>query len=81
MKPPPPLPPVIRPPLKSLFTLQHVSTPQQLQALARDVAIRDTRRQSDRLLPRVSDVEKAVFVADDGTEPPEWWSAFESGYT
>eukprot|EP00903_Cladosiphon_okamuranus_P006522 g6373.t1 len=61
--------------------LQHVSTPQQLQALARDVAVRDTRRQSDRLLPRVSDVETAVFVPGDGNEPPEWWSAFERGYT
>lgn len=60
---------------------QHVNTPQQLRALARDVAIRDARRQSDRKLPRVSDVETAVFVAGDGNEPPEWWSAFESGYT
>lgn len=59
---------------------QSVGTPQQLQALARDVAIRDARRQSDRRLPQVLDVEKALFVPGDGNEPQEWWTAFENGY-
>ncbi|CAN0276779.1 unnamed protein product, partial [Hapterophycus canaliculatus] len=61
--------------------VQVVSTLQQLQALAKDVAVRDSRRKSDRQLPRPSDVETALLVLGDGSEPPEWWSAFESGYT
>ncbi|CAM9914628.1 unnamed protein product [Scytosiphon promiscuus] len=61
--------------------VQAVSTLQQLQALAKDVAVRDARRKSDRQLPRPSDVETALLVLGDGSEPPEWWSAFESGYT
>lgn len=60
---------------------QVVSSLEELQELARDIAVKDARRLSDRTLPLPSDVESAVIVPGDGNEPPEWWSAFESGYT
>lgn len=53
---------------------------QQIHALARDVAILDSRRGSDRSLPCSADVESATLVPGDGNEPEEWWTAFESGY-
>ncbi|CAM9907062.1 unnamed protein product [Ectocarpus sp. 6 AP-2014] len=61
--------------------VQVVSSLEELQELARDIAVKDARRLSDRTLPLPSDVETAVIVPGDGNEPPEWWSAFESGYT
>eukprot|EP00904_Undaria_pinnatifida_P010607 jgi/Undpi1/6677/HiC_scaffold_20.g09156.m1 len=49
-------------------------------SLAREVAVRDARRLSDRVIPGVSDVETAVIIVGDGNEPPEWWSSYERGY-
>lgn len=53
---------------------------EQVQSLAKDVAVRDARRRADRPLPGPTDVETAVAVLGDGNEPQEWWSAFEDGY-
>ncbi|CAM9752344.1 unnamed protein product, partial [Laminaria digitata] len=52
----------------------------QFQALAREVATKDARRESGRVIPAASDVETAVLLVGDGNEPPEWWSSFERGY-
>lgn len=48
----------------------------QVQSLARNAAVRD----ANKGLLGVSDVDQAVPVAGDGSEPEEWWNAFESSY-
>lgn len=48
--------------------------------LAKDVAVRDARRNADRIVPAATDVEEALLVTGDGNEPREWWAAFEAGY-
>lgn len=53
---------------------------QQMLPLAKDVAVRDARRDADRIVPAASDVDEALLVTGDGNEPPEWWAAFEAGY-